>query len=85
MELPIKDIRFTAIKRNSSHVGFCSFVLGEIAFKNVAVHQRLDKKGYRMNYENKQDVPYTHPISKELQEYINEEVFGFLKAQEILR
>lgn len=85
MEISLSNIKFNKITRQGSNVGFVSFVLnGCILFKNVAIHQRADKDGYRLVYEDKEGRASTFPINREAQQGIDTELFGYLKAQELL-
>lgn len=85
MDYAVSNIRYNKINRQGSNVGFVSFVLNNVlAFKNVAVHQLADKSGYRLVYEDKDGRGSVHPISKILQEGVEEEIFCYLKAQDLL-
>ena len=86
MEPNVTDIRFSPIRRNGSHVGYCSFLFErKFAFKRVAVHEKLNKSGYRLNYENKEGEPTAYPITKEIGELIEKDVSAFLKANAFLK
>lgn len=81
----IIDINFNKINRVGSNVGFVDFVYNGFAFKRVAVHQRLDKTGYRLVYSDKEGRSAAHPINKETQQHVEKEVISFLKAQDLLK
>lgn len=84
----ISDIRFFPVNRKGSLVGFTSFTYDDcIAIKDVAVHQRLDKKGYRLVYPANEKagrsivfpvkLEVTKAIEKCVQDYMNNN--GYIK------
>lgn len=77
MDAAIEQIRFIPIKkRGDSQVGWISFNYGGMEVKDMAVHIRSDRKGYRVVYPKNKDVDrhIIRPIDKQTQEHIDSAV-----------
>lgn len=75
MEPLITGLKFIPVRRVGSHIGFVKFVYeGNLAMKDIAVHERADKKSFRLVYPLN-----TFPINKETQEIIDNEVNCYIK------
>lgn len=82
----LNDIRFVPITQVpfKGHVGFVDFFYDkEFLFKDIAVYQRLDKKGFRLVYPaNKTSGrEFIRPNNKAITKIIDEEITVFMKER----
>ena len=75
----IEYLSFHPVRKVKSLIGFCGFRYNkEITFSEIAVHKLLKPKGHiriRLLYPEK-----VVPVSKEIQQSIDEEVNGYILA-----
>lgn len=70
----ISKVIFRQVPREGSLVGFVDFTFKEdFSLTNVAVHQLLDKSGFRLVYPQKKDnsKPFVFPNNKKTQQQID--------------
>lgn len=82
-EPKITRIMFKRVARDGSLVGFVGFTYDDkFSFTNVAVHQRLDKKGFRLVYPQNKDhsKPYMFPINRETQQEVDKKINEYLQG-----
>lgn len=86
----VSNIQFFPVrKRVAGHIGFVNFHYEEgMAIKDVAVHERLDKKGYRLVYPNVKNKEgdvrsVVFPNNRDTQEQIDREINAYLRSREI--
>lgn len=70
----ITNIKFEACARRKSLVGFVDFIYRtKFTFTDVAVHERLDRTGFRLVYPQTA-YPIDHPMQKEIDHLISEHI-----------
>lgn len=75
-ETLISHVQYTPCIRNKSLIGFIDFVYrGKFKFIEAQVHERLDKKGYRIVYPKN-----SYPVNKETQTMIDEYITQHIKG-----
>lgn len=81
----ISDIRFIPMAdENTSLRGWAHFTYhGNIAIKDVAVHIRADRKGYRLVYPKNKDIDRSivYPRNKETQQAIELAINAYIEKQ----
>lgn len=82
----LTDIRFVPITQVpfKGHCGFVDFFFeGKFLFKDIAVYQRLNKKGFRLVYPaNKTSGrEFVRPNNKEITKIIDEEITEFMEKR----
>ncbi len=80
----ISNIQITLVKQQGGLIGFASFVLyGAFYVSGVAIHEKLDRSGYRLTYPTRksgdQVFNICHPINKQTSKSIEDTVFQKLK------
>lgn len=78
----VTEIRFIPVTNEGSMVGYIDFSLdGNLTFKDMALHKRLDGKGYRVVYRKNQvsGREYVKPQNRETQQAIDDAVSKFME------
>lgn len=79
----ITDIRFVPITQNpfQGHCGFIDFSYNGFIFKDIAVFELLNKKGYRLVFPKhpKSQREYVHPMGRKVQQELDGLITKYLK------
>lgn len=73
--ISLSEIQILPVKPQNGLVAFASFVLNKSFYMgSVAIHSRLDGKGYRLTFPTKSGVNLYHPIKKEVTDEILKQI-----------
>ena len=82
--MKISDVNITFVRQQGGLIGFASFVLmSDFYVSGIAIHERLDRAGYRLTYPNRksgdQVFNICHPINRQASKAIESAVFQKIK------
>jgi hypothetical protein len=79
----LTEIRFVPINQKpfKGHCGFVDFCFNGMVFKDIAVYELLNKKGYRLVFPKHpiSQREFVHPLGKETQKEIDDSITEFLR------
>lgn len=75
----ITEVQIDFIKPQNGLIGFASIVIDHnLYLSSIAIHKRLDNRGYRLTYPRKGNFDLFHPINHYTSKQIEKAIFDHL-------
>ena len=86
--IEISEVDIQLIKPVKGLIGFASLVInGGLFLSSIGIHQKFGREGFRLTYPTKKssqiDRPIFHPITRQINQVIEEKVF--LQLKDVMR